>query len=86
MNASFCRNGAPIALTGEHLTIPAVAAVARYPELVGGSIDNALADLGNDKARLDRLAVSRAVIDDKMAKNKSIYGVSTGFGGSGTSN
>ena len=30
-----------------------------------------------------RVAASRAVLDDKLAQNKSIYGVSTGFGGSG---
>jgi phenylalanine ammonia-lyase len=31
----------------------------------------------------DRIAKSRSVIVDKVEGNKSVYGVSTGFGGSG---
>jgi phenylalanine ammonia-lyase len=32
----------------------------------------------------ERLEKARAVIVDKVDGNKSVYGVSTGFGGSGT--
>lgn len=86
LNTLFYRNGSSIPLTGEALTISAVTAIARYPDLVANSIDNALAALNKDQARIDRLLLSRKVIDEKLAQNKSIYGVSTGFGGSGTSN
>ena len=79
------RNGASISLTGDKLTLPAVVAVARYPELVSGAIDEALVQLSKDNARVEALNSSRKIIDDKLAQNKSIYGVSTGFGGSGTS-
>ena len=83
--AFFVRNGASISLTGDKLSIPAVVAVARYPELVSGAIDEALVRLSKDDARVEALNSSRKIIDDKLAQNKSIYGVSTGFGGSGTS-
>ena len=62
-----------------------MAAVARHPDLVSAAIEEALAVLANDESRIERLNVSRKIIDDKLAQNKSIYGVSTGFGGSGTS-
>lgn len=77
------RTGAPIALTGSHLTLPAVYAVSRYPSLVASSLSAALTALAADDDKLAYLAKSRRVIDDKLAQNKSIYGVSTGFGGSG---
>ncbi|EJD08070.1 phenylalanine ammonia-lyase [Fomitiporia mediterranea MF3/22] len=76
------KNGAPITLTGEGLTLPAVSAVARYPDEVSAAIDDALAQLSKDTARIEHLQRSRTIIDDKLAQNKSIYGVSTGFGGS----
>jgi hypothetical protein len=79
----YFRNGAPITIDGESLSIPAVAAVARHPELVSAAIDEALAALSKDDARIEKLAASRRIIDEKLAQNKSIYGVSTGFGGSG---
>nr|AJD20419.1 phenylalanine ammonium lyase PALb [Inonotus obliquus] len=76
------KNGAPITLTGDGLTVPAVVAVARYPDLVSAAIEEALAALEKDTARVEALNSSRKIIDDKLAQNKSIYGVSTGFGGS----
>ncbi len=39
--------------------------------------------LDSSPAALERIAASRKVVDDKLAENVSIYGVSTGFGGSG---
>ncbi|OCB91043.1 phenylalanine ammonia-lyase [Sanghuangporus baumii] len=76
------KNGASISLTGDDLTLSAVVAVARYPELVSAAIDEALASLSRDDSRIEALNSSRKIIDDKLAQNKSIYGVSTGFGGS----
>ncbi|THH08002.1 hypothetical protein EW145_g3006, partial [Phellinidium pouzarii] len=76
------KSGAALPLTGSALTLPAVAAVARYPSLVSDALANALVELQADPVRLADLARSRRIIDDKLAQNKSIYGVSTGFGGS----
>ncbi|KAI5121453.1 hypothetical protein M0805_009561 [Coniferiporia weirii] len=76
------KSGAPIPLTGGTLTLPAVAAVARYPGLVSDAIVQALDDLAADPIFVADLERSRRIIDDKLAQNKSIYGVSTGFGGS----
>lgn len=62
---------------GHTLSIPAVTAAARYGarvELDGSS---------NIKARV---AKSRGVISGKVDSGTSVYGVSTGFGGSGQYN
>ncbi|KAH8115294.1 phenylalanine ammonia-lyase [Phellopilus nigrolimitatus] len=79
------KSGAPIPLSGGTLTLPAVAAVARYPGLVSGAVAHALDALAADPAQVFALERSRRIIDAKLAQNKSIYGVSTGFGGSGAS-
>ncbi len=68
------RNGCVIDVDGYSLSIPAVAAAARYNAPV------ALRESSSIKTRIEK---SRAVIVDKVEGNKSIYGVSTGFGGSG---
>ncbi|KAF7315137.1 Phenylalanine ammonia-lyase [Mycena indigotica] len=67
------RSGKPVLLDGQTLSIAAVTAVSRYSanvELDGSPIV---------KARVNN---SRAVIEKKVAEKSSIYGVSTGFGGS----
>ena len=77
------RTGSCLPLTGNNLSLPAVVAAALYPSLVSSSVASTVADLKEDKAKLEALLKSRKIIDDKLAQNKSIYGVSTGFGGSG---
>ncbi|KAF7362282.1 Phenylalanine ammonia-lyase [Mycena venus] len=67
------KNGRVIEIDGYSLSIPAVAAAARY---------NAPVVLKDSPTIKDRLEKSRAVIVDKVDGNKSVYGVSTGFGGS----
>ncbi|KAF7351061.1 Phenylalanine ammonia-lyase [Mycena sanguinolenta] len=67
------KNGRVIEIDGYSLSIPAVTAAARYGAPV------VLKDSPVIKERLDK---SRAVIVDKIEGNKSVYGVSTGFGGS----
>ena len=83
----MCRDGASIPLTGASLTLPAVHAVARYPELVASSLDPSSTSFTIDSSpeRVAFVERSRRIIDEKLSANKSIYGVSTGFGGSGKS-
>lgn len=68
------RNGSSIIVDGHNLSIPAVTAAARY---------NASVSLEKSANTQHRLQKSRAVIVQKMAMGKSVYGVSTGYGGSG---
>lgn len=69
------RNGKPVVLDGQSLTIAGVVAAARY----GASV--AL----NEAPKIrERMAKSHSVLVDKVRANKSVYGVSTGLGGSGT--
>ncbi|KAJ7691159.1 phenylalanine ammonium lyase [Mycena rosella] len=58
------RNGKPIIVDGQTLSISAVAAAARHIDV-------------NERVRR-----SRRVISDKVDKGVSVYGLSTGFGGS----
>ncbi|KAJ7350574.1 phenylalanine ammonia-lyase [Mycena albidolilacea] len=67
------KNGRVIEIDGYSLSIPAVTAAARYSAPV------VLKDSPVIKERLEK---ARAVIVDKVDGNKSVYGVSTGFGGS----
>ena len=60
---------------GHSLSVPAVAATARY---------GALVVLDESEDVHERVLASRRVIVDKVNAQKSVYGVSTGFGGSGT--
>jgi phenylalanine ammonia-lyase len=69
----FPRNGRPITVDGRNLSISAVTAVSRY---------NAAVVLDSSPAAKARLASSRDVITSKVESRTSIYGVSTGFGGS----
>ncbi|KAI0653976.1 phenylalanine ammonia-lyase [Cubamyces menziesii] len=67
------KQGQPVVVDGETLSIPAVTAVARY--LAGVVLDDS-------PTIQDRVLKSRQVIADKVKSEKSVYGVSTGFGGS----
>ncbi|KAM5542920.1 hypothetical protein V8D89_003304 [Ganoderma adspersum] len=67
------KQGQPIVVDGQTLSIPAVAAVARY---------NAGVVLDDSSDIQTRVLKSRQVIVDKVSSQKSVYGVSTGFGGS----
>lgn len=69
------RTGNPVVVDGTTLSIPAVAAAARFgaPVTLDGSSDVR-----------ERVIKSRKVIVGKVESEKSVYGVSTGFGGSGT--
>lgn len=69
-----CRKGNSILVDGYNLSVPAVAAAARY---------NAPVTLDDSPGVRDRLRQSRDVIVAKMNAGKSVYGVSTGYGGSG---
>lgn len=72
---SFVRSsGKPVVVDGQTLSIPAVAATARY---------GAPAVVDNSSHIKERVAKSRQVIVSKVDAQTSIYGVSTGFGGSG---
>jgi len=66
-------DGGAVNLNGFDLTIPQVTAVARY---------HAHVKLDDTPSMRTRLAKSRAVVDTKLAKGTSIYGISTGYGGS----
>lgn len=70
----LCRNGNSILVDGYNLSVPAVAAAARY---------NVPVVLDDSAGVRERLQKSRAVIVAKMDAGKSVYGVSTGYGGSG---
>ncbi|KAJ6610205.1 phenylalanine ammonia-lyase [Mycena sp. CBHHK59/15] len=68
------RNGKPVQVDGQTLSISAVTAAARN---VGVHVQ-----LSNDSAVKERIRKSRGVITDKVDKGVSVYGLSTGFGGS----
>jgi len=67
------RNGRSVTVDGHTLSIAAVTAAARYHTSV--SLDESL-------AVKNKIAKSRKVIVDKIDAGLSVYGVSTGFGGS----
>ncbi|KAF7321585.1 Phenylalanine ammonia-lyase [Mycena kentingensis (nom. inval.)] len=67
------RSGKPVILDGQTLSIAAVTAVSRY---------NAPAALENSSPVRARVQQSRSVIERKVEAKASVYGVSTGFGGS----
>ncbi|KAG6829971.1 hypothetical protein H0H92_002776 [Tricholoma furcatifolium] len=67
------RIGQPVVVDGRNISIAAVAAASRYAATV--LIDNSF-------ATLTRMEKSREVITTKIAAGTSVYGVSTGFGGS----
>ena len=61
-------------IDGHTLSIPAVAATARF---------GAPVTLDTSEDTRERVLKSREVIVEKVNSHKSVYGVSTGFGGSG---
>ena len=61
-------------MDGKTLSIPAVTAAARYGATVA---------LDEKDELKEQVAKSRAVIVGKVNAETSVYGVSTGFGGSG---
>ncbi|KAF8891770.1 L-Aspartase-like protein [Infundibulicybe gibba] len=67
------QNGAPVVVDGKNLSIAAVTAASRY---------NASVALDGSTDIKTRIAKSRKVITDKVERGASVYGVSTGFGGS----
>ncbi|KAG8850000.1 hypothetical protein FRB91_009454 [Serendipita sp. 411] len=69
------KHGHATELDGHTLAIADVIAIARF----GGSVR-----LNTSKEVKGRVEQSRAVIDNMLRSHISIYGVSTGFGGSGS--
>ncbi|KAI0282814.1 phenylalanine ammonia-lyase [Russula aff. rugulosa BPL654] len=67
------KKGALIVLDGQSLTVAGVTAAARY----GASVA-----LDQSPETRERMAKSRDVLVGKVQANKSVYGVSTGLGGS----
>lgn len=67
------REGKPVIVDGHNLSIPAVAATARFGAAVA---------LDENPETHERVLQSRRVIVDKVSTQRSVYGVSTGFGGS----
>ena len=59
-----------VIISGDGLTIEQIAAV------VGGE----RVELTDDRAVLDRMERSRAVLRERLARNEAVYGVSTLFG------
>jgi len=67
------KNGKPVVLDGQSLTVAGVVGVARY---------GALLTLDDVPETRERMAKSRNVLVGKVQAAKSVYGVSTGLGGS----
>ncbi|EAU91203.2 phenylalanine ammonium lyase [Coprinopsis cinerea okayama7 len=67
------RNGQPVVVDGHTLTTAGVVAAARF---------HAKIELDDCHRVKDRIAKSRKVISDKVDSGTSVYGLSTGFGGS----
>jgi phenylalanine ammonia-lyase len=61
-------------LDGQSLTVAGVTAAARYGAAVA---------LDQSPETRERMAKSRDVLVGKVQANKSVYGISTGLGGSG---
>ncbi|KAH9050941.1 phenylalanine ammonia-lyase [Lactarius deliciosus] len=67
------KNGKAVVVDGHSLSVPALIATARH---------NAQVFLNGSTEIRSRIQTSRDVIVGKVAASKSVYGVSTGFGGS----
>ncbi|KAJ6631615.1 L-Aspartase-like protein [Mycena sp. CBHHK59/15] len=67
------RAGTPVVLDGQKLSIAAVTAASRY---------NSTVQLDGSPSVKNRVQKSSALIHKKVEEKSSIYGVSTGFGGS----
>jgi phenylalanine ammonia-lyase len=64
------------------LTLSQIAAIALYPPSSSSSPNSVKIQLTDDQHVKAKVAASRAVIESKVAAGISVYGVSTGFGGS----
>lgn len=73
IKATLLRNGKSVTVDGQNLSIAAVTAASRY---------HASVTLDESPQIKSRITSSRKVIADKVANGTSVYGVSTGFGGS----
>ena len=71
---NFSRTGKSVKIDGHTLSIAAITAAARY---------NSSVELDASPAAVARVSKSRKVIVDKVSTGASVYGLSTGFGGSG---
>jgi phenylalanine ammonia-lyase len=67
------KNGKPVVVDGQTLSIAAVTAASRYQTSV---------QLTESPKVKERVAKSRKIMADKVDNGISVYGVSTGFGGS----
>ncbi|GLB37497.1 putative phenylalanine [Lyophyllum shimeji] len=67
------KNGKPVTVDGRTVSVAAVTAAARY---------HARAELDNSAEVKERVQKSRNVIASKVESGTSVYGLSTGFGGS----
>ncbi|KAF5380560.1 hypothetical protein D9615_004482 [Tricholomella constricta] len=67
------KNGKPVTIDGQTMSIAAVTATARY---------NARTELDDSAEIKERVQKSRKVIATKVESGTSVYGLSTGFGGS----
>lgn len=72
--STLIRSGKAVKVDGRTLSVAAVTAAARY---------HASVELDDCPTARARLAKSRKVITDKVESGTSVYGLSTGFGGSG---
>ena len=68
------RSGTAVKVDGHTLSIAAVTAAARYRSRV---------ELDGSPQNKERIIKSRAVVANKIESGTSVYGLSTGFGGSG---
>ncbi|CAE6421238.1 unnamed protein product [Rhizoctonia solani] len=67
------KSGKPVVIDGQNLTIPSVVAAARHGARVA---------LDDSTVIKSRMAKAENAIEDKLRTGKSVYGISTGFGGS----
>lgn len=74
--------GSPITITGSTLSLAQIAAIALYPPSSSPSSNTIKIQLTDDQHVKAKVSASRAVIESKVAAGISVYGVSTGFGGS----
>lgn len=73
---AFPRNGEPVVVDGQSLSVAAITSAARY---------GARVTLDGSSQIQERVAASQLALRSKIDNNTSVYGVSTGFGGSGKS-
>ena len=74
IDTTLFRNGKAVIIDGHNLSVPALVATSRH---------NAQVLLNGSNEIRARIQASRDVITAKVETSKSVYGVSTGFGGSG---